>query len=268
MEMKSKVVMVDPSLAAAWLAKNAQHNRKLKKTVVQDYAHQMKRGEWQLTHQGVAFDTRGVLIDGQHRLSAIVQANVIVPMMVTVNAPSVSFASLDCGVKRSVADLLALDRRLVAVLTSAEVIATCNNRSIKQPRIREIASTPFGEIAQAVVNSVPSQKRIMSSSWVALAACVTIAEGQDFDWVIEQRRVLIAQDEDNETASAKSFRRRFQDLRIESRGAVPQEVLSCAIRVFEYQSRDIKVLKLYDGWQQALQMRVKSAMETSISGSN
>lgn len=264
MEMKSKVVMVDPTLAVSWLAKNAQHNRPIRKTTVADYAQQMRNGAWQLTHQGLAFDVNGVLIDGQHRLAAIVQAGVIVPMMVTVNAPSTSFESLDCGVKRSIADLLAIDRRLVAVLTSAEVIANGNNRSVKQPRIRELTNSTFGKIAQAVIDSVPSQKRIMSSSWVAVAACVAIAEGQDFEWVVEQRRVLVAQDEDNETPSAKCFRRRFQDTRIETRGAFPQEVLSCALRVFDYKSRDIKVVKLFDGWQQATQTRVKNAMETQI----
>jgi hypothetical protein len=28
-----------------------------------------------VTHQGIAFDTQGVLVDGQHRLAAIIEAD-------------------------------------------------------------------------------------------------------------------------------------------------------------------------------------------------
>jgi len=34
------------------------------------FAEAMRRGEWMVTHQGIAFDTQGVLVDGQHRLAA------------------------------------------------------------------------------------------------------------------------------------------------------------------------------------------------------
>ena len=38
-------------------------------------ARDMKAGHWRLTHQGIAFDPAGVLIDGQHRLWAIVESD-------------------------------------------------------------------------------------------------------------------------------------------------------------------------------------------------
>jgi hypothetical protein len=80
----------------------------------------MQRGQWQLTHQGVAFDVNGILIDGQHRLSAVVQSNCIVPMMVTMNAPSVSFEALDCGIGRTIGDRLKMNPAVVALITATD----------------------------------------------------------------------------------------------------------------------------------------------------
>src|SRR5438046_2404287 len=56
--------------AEQWLAANTA-NRPLSRSTVRGFADAMRSGEWLVTHQGVAFDTDGVLVDGQHRLAAI-----------------------------------------------------------------------------------------------------------------------------------------------------------------------------------------------------
>ena len=65
------VMEVGPDLAARWLDGNT-HNRPLKQTLVDRFVRDMQAGRWRLTHQGIAFDADGMLIDGQHRLWAIV----------------------------------------------------------------------------------------------------------------------------------------------------------------------------------------------------
>lgn len=47
------------------------HNRTLMQGVVDKYARILRLGKWKTTHQGIAFDTNGTLVDGQHRLYAI-----------------------------------------------------------------------------------------------------------------------------------------------------------------------------------------------------
>ncbi|HEY5050458.1 MAG TPA: hypothetical protein VII50_06125, partial [Acidothermaceae bacterium] len=71
--MRSKVQTITPAKAAEWLEANTT-NRPVSRTVVRSFAEAMKRGEWIVTHQGIAFDVSGVLIDGQHRLAAVVEA--------------------------------------------------------------------------------------------------------------------------------------------------------------------------------------------------
>lgn len=105
--MRMEIVDVSPETAAAWLTHNTS-NRPLSKGTVQQLAAQIRRGEWQLTHQGIAFDEDGGLIDGQHRLAAIVKAGSPVPLTVTHGVPRAAFTVMDTGRKRTGRDTLAL----------------------------------------------------------------------------------------------------------------------------------------------------------------
>ena len=53
--------------------------------MVDSYALDMKRGYWALNHQGICFDEDGTLIDGQHRLAAIVLSGKTIKMYVFRN---------------------------------------------------------------------------------------------------------------------------------------------------------------------------------------
>jgi hypothetical protein len=67
------------------------------------------RGEWQLTHQGIALDgplDTGFLLDGQHRLNAIVKAGISVWIYVFEGLPRTAFPVLDTGKRRSGVDTL------------------------------------------------------------------------------------------------------------------------------------------------------------------
>jgi hypothetical protein len=98
---------IGPDLAARWLDGNT-HNRPLRQSVVDRFARDMQAGRWQLTHQGIAFDIDGVLIDGQHRLWAIVLSAVTVRMRVFFNEPLESMKTVDTGLTRSNFDVLHL----------------------------------------------------------------------------------------------------------------------------------------------------------------
>lgn len=100
-------ISVTPEQASEWLAKPAK-NRKINHRRVGLYAAAMKRGDWLLTNQGVAIDEFGMLIDGQHRLSAIVEADVPVELLVIRAAPNRSQLVLDQGLKRSPCDQVGL----------------------------------------------------------------------------------------------------------------------------------------------------------------
>jgi hypothetical protein len=96
-------------------------NRPISKSVVRSFAEAMKRGEWVVTHQGIAFDVHGVLIDGQHRLAAIVEAEVPVDLTVFSDVDEGTFDVLDTGKRRNAADVLAIEGEKSSTMLAAMV---------------------------------------------------------------------------------------------------------------------------------------------------
>lgn len=97
--------IVTPNMAAEWL-RNNPINRKVSAATVDIYAMQIKNGEWQLNGESIKIAEDNTLLDGQHRLSAIVKANIPVKMMVIRNLPKETIKTFDTGRLRSNADNL------------------------------------------------------------------------------------------------------------------------------------------------------------------
>lgn len=107
-EIRSEVVTLDPIKAREMLDNTNTRNRPLNPNTVETYARIIKDGRWKVTHQGLAFDTTGALLDGQHRLAAIAQAGVPVKIMITHNVDPDEFAVIDIGRRRTPADALGI----------------------------------------------------------------------------------------------------------------------------------------------------------------
>lgn len=81
--MKTTIKIITPEWAAEILERHNPKNRNLSLPTIEAYCTDMKNGRWLLTHQGIAFDVSGNLVDGQHRLAAIVRYGKPIEMMVT-----------------------------------------------------------------------------------------------------------------------------------------------------------------------------------------
>lgn len=103
--MKIESYLVNPEMASKWLKSN-DSNRPASYKRVDSYAEAMARGEWELTHQGIAFFTDGTLADGQHRLMAIVKSGKSVSMQVTWGLDRTASFGIDRLRTRSVKDQL------------------------------------------------------------------------------------------------------------------------------------------------------------------
>ena len=99
------VMDVTPELAQTWLKIN-NFNRPRNSEAVARYVRQIKEGRWKMTHQGLAFTKHGFLLDGQHRLWAIIECNVTLPMRVCINEPVENYEVIDCGRNRSNLDVV------------------------------------------------------------------------------------------------------------------------------------------------------------------
>lgn len=92
--MKTTIETITPAIAKKILdqtedqiLKGKVEHRPLSNIIVNRYARDMKAGYWLTTHQGIAFDDQGNLIDGRHRLWAIVRSNIPIEMLVTRDIP-------------------------------------------------------------------------------------------------------------------------------------------------------------------------------------
>lgn len=103
----ASVVKVTPKMAADWIGKNAR-NRNARTSLVNLYARDMAAKNWQFTGEAIKFDLDGNLLDGQHRLLAIVKAGTTVPMLVIKDLATESQTVMDSGAKRTAADSLSL----------------------------------------------------------------------------------------------------------------------------------------------------------------
>ena len=123
--VRTIAVHLTPAAARALLERNV-HNRRISEKVVQKYTAEIKAGEWRLTPGGIGFDDHGTLVDGQHRLHAIVRANQSVPMLVTLGLPPAGQEKVDRHRRRTLFDALYLAG--LASRRQEVEIATCLTR--------------------------------------------------------------------------------------------------------------------------------------------
>jgi len=101
----AKVERIGPKKARQYLDMMPR-NRRQRGRVKDRYIKAMTKGQWKLTGEAIKFNTRGELIDGQHRLEAIIASNKEVEILVCRNVPAEAFMELDTGATRSPGDLL------------------------------------------------------------------------------------------------------------------------------------------------------------------
>lgn len=113
--MKTETVLVTPKLAAIWLENNGG-NRTIRPGILGLYKNILLAGEWQLTHQGVAISDTGKLLDGQHRLKAIMETGISAEMQVSFGLSDDAFKVIDRGSPRTMSDATRLAERVSSTL--------------------------------------------------------------------------------------------------------------------------------------------------------
>lgn len=105
----AEVTLVTPEMASKWLGNTADFQRNISPIRVSSYLKAMRRGEWKITpSQSIAISQYGQIIDGQHRLKALVDYGQPLEMSIVFNCPIDSFDVIDQGYKRSVAQIASM----------------------------------------------------------------------------------------------------------------------------------------------------------------
>ena len=137
------------------IAAGDYRNRNLNLLTVKRYANDMRQGHWMVTNQGIGFDVAGNLLDGRHRLWAVVRSGVPVDMLtfrglearkngggMVINPQD----AIDNGRVRSIGQQFNIDGIVNAQVTAAIIraIALCSC----YPKTTKIGTLP----ARAILN--------------------------------------------------------------------------------------------------------------------
>lgn len=177
-----QVVIVTPAMASHWLEHRNKGNRHLSPLVANRYAEAMRSGRWRLTHQGIAFDAEGYILDGQHRLQAVVIADIPVEFWVMPNCDRDTFTVLDVGRRRQAGHLIdhphrvmiaaaaryvgAIDGTLIGAISSGVLAARVDNDQV----IAVVDAWPELKDLSGIASSCYKAGRISGSPHLAMLA--------------------------------------------------------------------------------------------------
>lgn len=211
MKQSTAIETITPHIAGLYLKFN-NNNRPLRKTHIRELASDMMAGNWQVTHQGIAFDTTGRLIDGQHRLHAIIEAGRPIQISVTKGCSASSFSILDRGSNRSPSDILGWPKKITEVMTLALRITTGTNPTVSE--IKLLHGSRLFKNCQILLDHCPTCRAVISTAGVKLAACVQMTAQEDWNFVTDQYKALILKQYHDLTKCSQSFMRQSEDKRM------------------------------------------------------
>lgn len=98
-------VRISPAVATEWLETRGD-NRKVMQSVVDTYARDMKEERWLFNGAPIQFDEEGKLLNGQHRLWAVIESGCTIEAIIQWGIPRAAQATIDAGAKWQSKDIL------------------------------------------------------------------------------------------------------------------------------------------------------------------
>lgn len=255
--VKSQWMNVTPAMAKKWLQNNFR-NRPLLDDVIQAYARDMVNGVWVATHQGVAFNDRDELIDGQHRLSAIVLCGKSIRLMVTFGLPSsiegkemTTMDAVDRGRTRSVADQLTIQHGFKNGSITASVCASIAGLCYGQ-RTRRLSVGQTLDIFRAFeapilwVIARRSKKHGLRTAGVLAGFAFAMATENDMETPIAGMMETLIEDAKPRPHSSIAYLRHFltsDDAKLLSRGT-DRGLAELVLQTIYLEQKGVEVAKL------------------------
>lgn len=118
----AEIVTITPPIAAAWLEAN-KSNRPVRRKHVSFLAAEIKTGNWKLNGQAVIIAENEDILDGQHRLLAVIEAGKSIETLVIYGVAPEAFSTIDTGAVRTCGDALFLHFKDIPACT-VQCVAT------------------------------------------------------------------------------------------------------------------------------------------------
>lgn len=186
---------ITPELARVYLTRNTK-NRSLRSNKVNKVKRDILAGNWALTHQGVAFNNKGELIDGQHRLNAVVLAEKGCWMYVAryvEDIPTTKTMPFDTQTPRTASDLSEIPKKILEVARCMLLGADINHRvASSATEVIEFAEKHMNLINHVCDLSKTHAKFRSSAPIKAAVALLCIANPTEEEDILEQFRMYVS----------------------------------------------------------------------------
>ena len=175
--MYARVEVISPADARHYLGMNESNYRKPEHERIATYASDMKSGRWQLNGEAVKITKGNKLVDGQHRLMAVIEAGVPVEMLVCHDVDDDTYI-FDSGKSRTIQNV-AFQSGLVGCVGGTQSLSACGY--IVKGRLIPGRITSRGEIiefASSHAQLIESALKITSYGTghpICLKAPITVA---------------------------------------------------------------------------------------------
>ncbi len=111
-------MQVTPEVAARWLERNTR-NRNQRSRTVSRYARDMAAGRWHVDGSPIKFAPDGTLLDGQHRLAAVIESGATITTAVAFGIAPAAQDVMDTGPARRPGDQMAIHGEKNATVLAA-----------------------------------------------------------------------------------------------------------------------------------------------------
>lgn len=246
-------VSVDPETAARWLGSN-KVNRNVRVAKINQYAADMAEGRWNLSNDAICFAPDGTLLNGQHRLHAIMKSGATIVMLIVRNMPALAMTSMDIGSSRTAADalgfageksthLLAAAAKLAIVYSDGRIYKDSKVQATSPGAIQEfVDNNPLirhsVQLTQTVRSKIDAAPSVLAAAHWIIADAAGVAAA---DIYIHQLANRAQEPADSAVLAVDS---RLRQLRYKRSQYSQRAYLALLIKGWNHYSRDRRVTSL------------------------
>lgn len=210
------VEVITPEDAARLLLGN-HNNRPQKAGFITFLAREIREGRWAMTSSAISIAATGRILNGQHRLAAIAEAGIAVPVLVARGMDEESFLVEDRGNSRSLSDVTGLPPSLVADLSlihNMTAFGQARNNRIPPQRMLDMASW-WGPAYQFGVAAGAGDSRIkMNTAGFRVGMCLrwaTARTAAERLYIAQSAQAILKSDLDTASKAARILWRRMTE---------------------------------------------------------
>lgn len=162
--------LVTGEVARYYKSKRHPNQRKLMPAVHKRYSRDLVGGNWETTHEGIAFDVDDYLVDGQNRLESIADTNVATWMLVTRGLTRNAISAINRGKMRTLVQTLHMqgfDMADVRVVATARMMMIGPEEGRKDDQTDSEVAKFIEEHREAIIFAQEAFPKSWGSSVVA-----------------------------------------------------------------------------------------------------